>query len=717
MAPEHAAGLPIDARADQFAFAVALREALHGEPEGGEQAAPRRRLRRVERAIQRALSDDPADRFPSMAELLAELDRRPAALRGTLTAGALVAVAAAVAINVWSGGSSEEEPCRGGPARLAGVWDADQKARVARAFAATGRPHAATSAERAGHELDAYTRSWLAMQREACLASVRGEQSPELLDRRMACLDRRLNQVRSRAALLGDKPDAKVVDRALDLVTQLEPLTPCADAEALLSSNAPPADPAGRAAAAAIDAIVDQAGLAREAGKPEDALRSARVAVERARELDHPPTLARAAHVLGRVLEEAEQLHEAEETFHEALKAAERAGDDVLSAELLVRLVYVVGNRQSRFTEGRTLARLADAALGRAGPRASGDLRAQLLGALGGVAHAQGELQEAESLYKQSLELRRELRPADDPRLAITENLLANTLARMDRHDEARAHYRSALAIRRQSLGEEHPLTSELYSNLGLSYHEQGRFDDARTNYERALAIQSRIPGQPTGSVHNNLGALETHVGNFEAGIAHHEAALTERRGRLGPEHALVSLSMNNLGITHLTAGRADKALGFFREALAIRRRTLGESHPLVGATLLSIGEAYRRSGRAREGLEYIEQAVAILGEKLGREHWETLEARGYLAVAQIDLGRVGEGRKELEAILPLQPGDNPEWAVFRFGLARALGPKGRERARAVGLARQARDEFARSNRRREMAQVDAWLRRSARGR
>ena len=45
-------------------------------------------------------------------------------------------------------------------------------------------------------------RSWLAMYRDACLASARGEQSPDLLDRRMACLDRRLAQMRARTALL-----------------------------------------------------------------------------------------------------------------------------------------------------------------------------------------------------------------------------------------------------------------------------------------------------------------------------------------------------------------------------------------------------------------------------------------------------------------------------------------------------------------------------------
>ncbi|HWM87922.1 MAG TPA: serine/threonine-protein kinase, partial [Kofleriaceae bacterium] len=625
MAPEQAAGRPVDARADQFSFAVALHEALHGERpsvapvSGREGGPPARGPRRAQRAIERALAEDPAGRFPSMAELLSELERRPVALRRGVAAVLALAIVSGLGIALARrGDTGEVEQCVGGQAHLAGVWDPDVRARMSRSFAATGRPHAASSAERAGKQLDAYTGKWLVMQREACLASVRGEQSPDLLDRRMACLDRRLDQVRARTALLAGKPDGEVVDRVVDLVTDIEPLAPCGDAEVLLTVNAPPADPARRATAAAIEKIVDGASLSWESGNPDNALREALEGARRARALDHPPTLARAAYVLGKVHEEREQLHEAEEAMHEALKAAERAGDDALAADILMRLVYVVGNRQARFTEGRTLARLAEAAIGRAGDRAPGDLRARLLGVLGGVAHAQGELAEAESLYRQSLEMRRELLGRDDRRLAYTENMLGNTLARQDRHEEARAHYRSALALRRQVLGEEHPLTSELYTNLGLSYHEQGRFDEARSHYERALDIQSRIPGHPVASVHNNLGALETHVGNFAEGIAHHESALNERRGRLGPKHALVSLSLNNLGISHLTAGRPERALEFFHQALTIRRQTVGESHPLYGATLLSIGEALRRSRRAREGLDYIERAVAILSEKLG---------------------------------------------------------------------------------------------------
>jgi serine/threonine protein kinase len=62
MAPEQRYGQRADARADQFAFAVALSKALK-----------RRVPTRLHTALERAMATDPADRWPSMDALLAQL--------------------------------------------------------------------------------------------------------------------------------------------------------------------------------------------------------------------------------------------------------------------------------------------------------------------------------------------------------------------------------------------------------------------------------------------------------------------------------------------------------------------------------------------------------------------------------------------------------------------------------------------------------------------
>jgi serine/threonine protein kinase len=89
MAPEQHRGDQATARSDQYAFAVALWEALHGEhPFGGESwdeladragagrlRPPRRRLPApLQRGLERALRADAAERFPTITDLLALLE-------------------------------------------------------------------------------------------------------------------------------------------------------------------------------------------------------------------------------------------------------------------------------------------------------------------------------------------------------------------------------------------------------------------------------------------------------------------------------------------------------------------------------------------------------------------------------------------------------------------------------------------------------------------
>jgi hypothetical protein len=95
MPVEQLRGEPVDARADQFAFAVALFEALTGDrpygARGATRAALRERLARgvpaevprlsgaspgLRRALRRALSPAAADRFPSLAGLVEALEAR-----------------------------------------------------------------------------------------------------------------------------------------------------------------------------------------------------------------------------------------------------------------------------------------------------------------------------------------------------------------------------------------------------------------------------------------------------------------------------------------------------------------------------------------------------------------------------------------------------------------------------------------------------------------
>src|SRR5262249_26331060 len=131
--------------------------------------------------------------------------------------------------------------------RLASAWVAtDQldprRQAIQRAFAKTGRPGAATSWQRVSAMLDRYIGQWSAMYVQTCEAThVRGEQSAEVLDLRMACLSDNLDQVRAFTDLFVAGDDAAT----MNAVTALQSLTPvqrCADVPALKSAVPLPRD-------------------------------------------------------------------------------------------------------------------------------------------------------------------------------------------------------------------------------------------------------------------------------------------------------------------------------------------------------------------------------------------------------------------------------------------------------------------------------------------
>jgi serine/threonine protein kinase len=100
MAPEQRAGRPADVRSDQYAFAVTLDEAIHGDRAPSRDTSRDPFVAHVGRVTARARSDDPALRYRSVRDLLDALETPPSARR---TRVALLALATVVVVAVFAG--------------------------------------------------------------------------------------------------------------------------------------------------------------------------------------------------------------------------------------------------------------------------------------------------------------------------------------------------------------------------------------------------------------------------------------------------------------------------------------------------------------------------------------------------------------------------------------------------------------------------------------
>ncbi len=738
MAPEQHLGLAVDARSDQFSFCIAFWEALYGKRPFTAEAGTELAMKVIEgeiddvpagskvpgwlrEIVERGLSPEPVDRWPSMAALLAELGRDPSRTRrGRMLglAGVVVVGASIFAAREW--GAARQRPCEGMADHLVGVWDADTRAQVETAVFATGVGFAASTWERVGPRLDEYRDAWIEAREDACEATqIRGEQSPALMDLRMECLDGRLRDLRALVGLLG-KADATIVQNAVVVVDVLPPLEPCADAQALRADAHAPASPQIAEEIAVLEQRLSDAEFTGKAGKYAEAIAIAREVVDAAEPLGHPPLTARALRRRG-VLENVTGVDTAEATLQAAFFHAVRHDLDDDAAMSATELVTFVGEARNRPAEGRQWAQHASAYADRAGHDL---MRAAVMHALAGVAFEEGKYDEARDLAGRVLEIRQAQGGPRHESVLSSLNLLGLIASDTGRNDEARALFQRGLATAQEILGADHPDTAKFINNLAKISWREGKYDEARAAFEQALQLQENALGpdhRNVAQLENNLAAVAESTGDHEEAKRRFERALAIWRKALGPEHPMVADALNNLAVVAVARGEFEEAREYDERALAIREKVMAKDHPDLAQNYNNLGTDFHRLQQYERARELHARALAIYEVKLAPEHDDIAMTLSALADDLLALGdpngalplaERAHRMREHAAIDPVQLA-NTQWA-----LARALfDAKERDRPRAIQLAEKARATFAAApmspdNR---LAEISAWLRRHAR--
>lgn len=110
-----------------------------------------------------------------------------------------------------------------------------------------------------------------------------------------------------------------------------------------------------------------------------------------------------------------------------------------------------------------------------------------------------GELDQAESTFREALALRQSLQPADTVATAQTLNGLTALLLLRGELESAEALFRQALGLRREALGEVHPLIAESLGNVALVLTHKRKHAEAVPILEEALALdRPQGPGRST---------------------------------------------------------------------------------------------------------------------------------------------------------------------------------------------------------------------------
>ena len=589
MAPEQFFGKETDSRTDQFSFCVSLYEALYGE-----RPFPGKKLTEltanvvqgtirpapagtkvpfwVRRILLRGLRSAPVERYPSMAELLAALGKDPRATRRKWAIWAAVAfVPLAVGFGVRQSLIDRRALCEGAGEKLAGIWDlhppdqpeGPRQSQIHAAFMRTGKSYAADVYETVTRALTGYAQSWTNMYKQTCEATqVRHEQSADVLDLRMSCLNERLNGFRALTDVFADAT-GEVVENAVSATNALSTLDRCADVPTLRAVIRPPDDPGTVARVAELRKRLAETKARFDAGRWKETLKDAPTLISNARSLGYKPLLAETLAFFGNVYLSANVSRSAEKASIEAYRLADASRHDEVRAEAATTLVFVLGYEERLFADAINWADAATAVLQRLGGHEL--LHAWLFNNLACAYWVRHENNSAVSYLQQASQLKQKVLGADHIDVAISEGNLGLVLQEMGRNEEALAHMDRAVSIVQKKLGAGHPELARNLSNRGEILNALGRYQEARQSFEQASLIWER---------------------------------------ELGPEATTLAFALTGIGVSYLGDGKASSAIVPLERAFKIRSGAdidPAEQAQTYFALARALWEANRERPRARQ--------------------------------------------------------------------------------------------------------------------
>jgi serine/threonine protein kinase/tetratricopeptide (TPR) repeat protein len=710
MAPEQHLGREVDARADQFAFCVALWEGLYRQRPFGSASLQSLMVAVVEgrltppptdsdvpgwlrTVVARGLSREPEERWPTMQHLVDALSRDPGRRRRRIAAAVGAGVVAVLAVGTLEGTRRvRAASCARDSEAVAVHWNEEAKSALEAAFASTALPYATDAFTSSAARLDRYVADWSRARSDVCSGETSEDASAIATAK---CLD---DGARALAELVDQlsSPDRRAVALSVHSTARLRPPASCADPirhrRFLVESD----DPELGEQRADLRARLHQARTLNWLGHAEEA---ERVATTVRTEIEADPRLADmlapALAEEGSAAEDAGHRDVAEQRFLAAFERAAADGDDEGMAHLASRLTGLVGDRLDRPAEGLVWARVGDALLARSGAMES-DVELDLLGSHGAVLQRRGDFAEAVELHQRAAELVEARFGSQHPRLVGVLTNLGNSQDAAGDHRGAIDTHRRGVALAEALFGPWHPDVSRTLNNLGNAHDVLGEYDAALAVHQRALEIRtaSLPPDHPSiASTLSNLGNVYRELGRYDESLTAHRRALDIRERTLGAGHLDVAMSHGNLGLTYEEMGVRWLALQHHLLAWNAFEAELGTKNPNVALAIANVGSVEALLGALDEGRAHLQRSLAMFEATVGPEHSSVVLPLKQLALVAVEKREWSEALRLSERALATCEAtlgaEHPRIAGILLLRARALAGAGR-RADAVATAERA---------------------------
>ena len=206
---------------------------------------------------------------------------------------------------------------------------------------------------------------------------------------------------------------------------------------------------------------------------------------------------------------------------------------------------------------------------------------------------ADGNLEEAESLFRDALRALEHASAQDDPALIGTLSALGQLLVDQGAFEEAEPLLTRALGLSETAAGAYDDALPILLHELSRLYILQSAYDRAERPLLRLLAItEAQGESRPElATVLASLAAVRHALGDYASAEQLYRQALNIRERTLSPNHITTAATMESLAETCAARGRFADAVSLCNRALSIREMTLGARDGSVRAARKRIAD------------------------------------------------------------------------------------------------------------------------------
>jgi tetratricopeptide (TPR) repeat protein len=211
--------------------------------------------------------------------------------------------------------------------------------------------------------------------------------------------------------------------------------------------------------------------------------------------------------------------------------------------------------------------------------------------------------------------------------------------------------YRQSLEMRRELQGENHPEVGRTLLNLASLQYDRGETREALANMREVLGIYRKAypPDHPeTARVLNVIGSWLTMTGEPLEANVYLEEGLAMRRRLLKAEHPDVASSLIALAILRVDEKNYSDALQLARAAKEIYTAALSADHWRTALAECAEGAALTGLGRYAEAEKPLTHGHAILSKETGLPLiYKTLAQRYFDTLRKRERTQVAEATKQ----------------------------------------------------------------------